>query len=242
MKTIIKAKNISKSFSIAGKKQLALKNINLSVDKKELVCIVGPSGCGKSTLLRIISGLTPASSGAVIFPDELKLSMVFQNFALFPWLSVEENVGFGLQMKGESKEKIKREVAAYIKQMGLSGMGSKHPKELSGGMKQRTGIARALAVKPDILFLDEPFSALDAFTAKRLRKDLFSIWNGSDLTVVMISHLIEEAVELAERVIVMSAGPGKIKKVFKINLPYPRDVRSKSFFRYVDKIAKEIKL
>lgn len=240
MKTLLTLQNISKGYEIDDRNQEILKNIDFSVEEGEFACIVGPSGCGKSTLLRIVSDLTKASSGEVTREESLKFAMVFQNFALFPWLTVEQNVGYGLLMQGESAETLSKKVRQCIGEVGLSGVEKKHPKELSGGMKQRVGIARALAIDPTILLLDEPFSALDIFTATKLRRELLSIWTEKKLTVLMVSHLIEEAVEMADKVIVMSAGPGSIRAIESIDLPRPRDVRSKEFFEYVDKIQNQI--
>lgn len=237
----IQTVGISQDFEIDGKKQNVLSDINFEVKAGEFVCIVGPSGCGKSTLLRIVAALIKPTLGQVKLVASPKLSMVFQNFALFPWLSVEENVDFGLEMTGVSKSQQDKIVKEQIKAMGLSGVEAKHPKELSGGMKQRVGIARALAISPDILLLDEPFSALDVFTAKKLRADLLSIWKERKLTILMISHLVEEAVELADRVIVMSANPGRVKEIKNINLARPRSLRSESFYHLVDEIEKSIR-
>lgn len=236
MEQLLTVKNIYKNFRVGSKDQLALQDITFEVNRGEFVCIVGPSGCGKSTLLRIISHLASATSGQVNIPADLKMAMVFQNFALFPWLDVEENVSFGLRMQGESKESANRKCQKYIKEIGLSGVENKHPKELSGGMRQRVGIARALAVEPELLLLDEPFSALDVFTANKLRQDLLSIWKNNNLTVLMVSHLIEEAVELADKIVVLSANPGEIKSVETVSLPRPRNTRSSEFYKIVDKV------
>lgn len=240
MEQLIKIKDIDKEFSIDGNRQIVLENINFEVNKKDFLCIVGPSGCGKSTLLRIVAGLIKPSSGQIEMSQKTKISMVFQNFALFPWLTVEENVAFGLHVRGDKREDVEKITRKLIKEMGLLGMEEKHPKELSGGMKQRVGIARALAVDPDILLLDEPFSALDVFTANKLRQDLLSIWKEKSLTVVMVSHLIEEAVELASRIAIMSANPGTISDITEINMPRPRDTRSKEFYQFVDTIQNKI--
>jgi NitT/TauT family transport system ATP-binding protein len=237
---LLKVENINKSFVVDNVEQKALDNISFEERKGEFVCIIGPSGCGKSTLLRIISGLLPYNSGKIIKKDNLKFSFVFQNFALFPWLTVEQNVGFGLKMADVNKSKIDKTVAEYLKDMSLTDFREKHPKELSGGMKQRVGIARALTQSPDILLLDEPFSALDALTATKLRNDLLQIWQDKNLSIIMVSHLIEEAIQLADKVIVFSANPGKIIKVVEIKLPRPRDLRSKEFFEYYDLLSSEI--
>lgn len=234
---LLSAKNIDKSFQIEGVRQKVIDNVSLDVNMGEFVCLVGPSGCGKSTYLRLISGLMKPDSGTVTTAEGIKLAFVFQNFALFPWLTVKENIAFGLRMQNLPEEKIEKEVADRIKQINLDGFEDKHPKELSGGMKQRVGIARALAVKPNLLILDEPFSALDTQTAQTLRQDLLDIWKKDQLTVLMVSHLIEEAVELADRVLVFEADPGRIKKEVIIGLKRPRDNRSKEFFSYVDKIS-----
>lgn len=230
--------NIDKSFILDGEKQKVLDDISINVKDGEFVCLIGPSGCGKSTLLRIIAGLMKPDLGSIKINDKVKLSFVFQNFGLFPWLTVEQNIGFGLKMDGKSQQYIEKEVRKRISQMGLDGFESKHPKELSGGMKQRVGIARALSVNPDILLLDEPFSALDTFTAAKLRQDLLDIWHDNKLTIVMVSHLVEETVELADKVIVFSSKPGRVKNETEIKLSHPRNKRSAEFFEYVDELSR----
>ena len=240
MEQLIKINNITKEFSLDGEKQTVLSEISFDAKKRDFVCIVGPSGCGKSTLLRIIAGLIKPTSGSIEMPHNTKIAMVFQNFALFPWLTVESNVSYGLDIRGDEKSKIAETTKRLIGEMGLAGVDQKHPKELSGGMKQRVGIARALAIEPDILLLDEPFSALDIFTANKLRKELLDIWQKNNLTIIMVSHLIDEAVELANKVVVMSSGPGEIKAIEEINLPRPRDSRSKDFYSFVDRIQDKI--
>jgi ABC-type nitrate/sulfonate/bicarbonate transport system ATPase subunit len=234
---LLSAKNIDKSFVLEGGKQKVLDDISIDIEAHEFVCLVGPSGCGKSTLLRAFSGLSKPDHGSVTLKKGTKLAFVFQSFGLFPWLTVEQNIGFGLKMEGRDAAYIKEEVRKRVIQMGLDGFETKHPKELSGGMKQRVGIARALAVDPDILLLDEPFSALDVFTAEKLRQDLLDIWKYSKLTIIMVSHLVDETVELADRVIVLSSKPGKIKKEIKIKLSRPRKARSEEFYKYVDELS-----
>jgi len=234
---LLSAKNIDKSFLLENGKQKVIDDISIDIESHEFVCLVGPSGCGKSTLLRVFSGLIKPDHGSVSLKKGARLSFVFQNFGLFPWLNVEQNIGFGLKMEGYDEKYINEEVRKRIIQMGLDGFETKHPKELSGGMKQRVGIARALAVDPDILLLDEPFSALDVFTAEKLRHDLLDIWKYSKLTIVMVSHLVDETVELADRVIVLSSKPGQIKKEVEIKLPRPRKNRSNEFFKYVDELS-----
>lgn len=240
MDSLIKVENIYKDFFLDGKKQSVLEDISFEVEKGDFVCLIGPSGCGKSTLLRIIANLIKPSSGAVSLSSKLKLSMVFQNFALFPWLTVKENISFGLHVRGDSQDTINSVADRLVDEMGLSGFEDKHIKELSGGMKQRVGIARALAMEPDILLLDEPFSALDIFTANKLRDDLLKIWKKNNLTIIMVSHLIEEAIQLADKIVVLSSGPGKIKEVRKIDLARPRNARTESFYNYVDELQKMI--
>jgi len=234
---LLSAKNIDKSFLLDGNKQKVLDDISIDIESHEFVCLIGPSGCGKSTLLRAFSGLAKPDHGSVVLKKGAKLAFVFQSFGLFPWLTIEQNIGFGLKMEGRDKNYIKEEVRKRIIQMGLDGFETKHPKELSGGMKQRVGIARALAVDPDILLLDEPFSALDVFTAEKLRHDLLDIWKYSKLTIIMVSHLVDETVELADRVIVLSSKPGIIKKEIEIKLPRPRKARSEEFYKYVDELS-----
>jgi len=234
---LLSAKNIDKSFQLDKGKQKVLDDISIDIESHEFVCLIGPSGCGKSTLLRVFSGLMKPDHGSVQLKKGTKLSFVFQSFGLFPWLTVEQNIGFGLKMNGVSKELVDEEVRKRIIQMGLDGFETKHPKELSGGMKQRVGIARALAVDPDILLLDEPFSALDVFTAEKLRHDLLDIWKYSKLTIIMVSHLVDETVELADRVIVLSSKPGRVKKEIEIKSPRPRRTRSEEFFKYVDELS-----
>jgi NitT/TauT family transport system ATP-binding protein len=211
-----------------GRKLEVIKDISFEAQKGEFLSIVGPSGGGKSTLLRIIAGLSN------------KIAMVFQNFAIFPWLTAYENIEFGLKMKGINVRERKKIVHEKIKEVGLSGFENKYPKELSGGMRQRVGIARALAVNPEILLVDEPFSSLDAFTAEKLRKDLLAIWLQYKMTVVMVTHLVEEAVQLSDRVLVLSPRPAKIKLELAIPLKHPRDKRSQEFYALVDKIVAEI--
>jgi ABC-type nitrate/sulfonate/bicarbonate transport system ATPase subunit len=206
----------------------ALKDISLSIQTEEFVAIVGPSGCGKSTLLKIIAGLEKASSGGVVVPPNV--SMAFQSGALLPWLTVEANVALGLREE-KNVEKIVKE---FLTMVGLSDFAKKYPRELSGGQKQRVGLARALAVKPAVLLLDEPFSALDPKTTEELHKDVLKIWKDQKLTIVMVSHLIEEAASLADRVVVMKNG--SIEEIFSVDLPYPRRENGLSFHTLVQKI------
>jgi NitT/TauT family transport system ATP-binding protein len=222
-----------------GRKLEVIKDISFEVQKGEFLSIVGPSGGGKSTLLRIIAGLVKPTSGLLELGSG-KIAMVFQNFAIFPWLTAYENIEFGLKMSGIIVRERKRIAHEKIKEVGLSGFENKYPKELSGGMRQRVGIARALAVNPEILLIDEPFSSLDAFTAEKLRNDLLAIWLQYKMTVVLVTHLVEEAVQLSDRVLVLSPRPAKIKLELAIPLKHPRDKRSQEFYALVDKIIAEI--
>lgn len=220
-----------------------LEDVSFDVQEGEFICIIGPSGCGKSTLLRIIAGLIHADQGAVLLhgkppvPEEPEDAMVFQHFALFPFLNVEENIEFGLKMFGVPEKERRERVRHLIAEMGLHGAEHRYPKELSGGMKQRVGLARAFAVRPKILLMDEPFSALDAFTAETLRAEVLRVWAQSKQTIVMVTHLVEEAIELADRIIVMSAHPGRVVHVMKNDLARPRNKRSKHFFERVDELT-----
>lgn len=189
---------VSKKYPIAG--VLAVTDLSLDIYSGEFFCLVGPSGCGKSTVLKLIAGLEKPTSGTVEKPKNI--AMVFQSGALLPWLTVTQNVAFGLKMKGGTT----RGVSQYLEMVGLTPLAHRFPRELSGGQRQRVGIARALAVSPEVLLLDEPFSALDAVTTDELHKDLLKIWRDTKITVVMVSHLLEEAALLADRVAVMENG------------------------------------
>lgn len=212
-------------------KTFALEDINLDVKSGEFFCLVGPSGCGKSTILKIIAGLEQPTSGTVAKSENL--AMVFQNGALLPWLSVFENVAFGLRMKNTPESKVKEIVNKYIKMVNLEQFEKKYPRELSVGQKQRVGLARALVVDPEVLLLDEPFSALDPLTTDELGADLLKIWKEEDLTIIMVSHSLEEAVLLADNIGVMSNG--KIKGFIENSLPRPRREDEKPFMSLVDK-------
>ena len=236
-KPTISVSNITKYFRVERRRPLvACEDVSFEVKPHEFVCIIGPSGCGKSTLLRIIAGLAQADSGHVDISEDTKISMIFQNAAIFPWLTVHDNIAFGLTMQKASHTKTEKMVREQLKAMGLEHAAHQHPKELSGGMKQRVGIARALAVEPDILLLDEPFSALDAFTAESLRQDVLRVWESEKRTMLMVTHLVEEAVEMADRIIVMTKRPGRIKAIVPVTLKRPRKVRSAEFYKLVDHV------
>lgn len=212
----------------------ALKEVSFEVADGEFFCIVGPSGCGKSTLLKIIAGLETATSGEVQKPENI--SMVFQSGALLPWLSVYENVALGLEAQGLDKHKIKEKAQKYITMVELQDFELKLPRDLSGGQRQRVGLVRALAVDPQVLLLDEPFSALDTITADELHRDLIKIWQATKKTIVMVSHSLEEAVTLADRIMLMKNG--RVAEFFQIRLPYPRREQAHSFIEEVHKIRR----
>lgn len=241
----IKAAAISHDFVDDNGKVDVLRDISFSVRQGEFFTILGPSGCGKSTLLRIIAGMLKSTKGEVQFSDtenNKNLSMIFQSFAIFPWLTVYENVEFGLKMKGVSGKERSELVKEHIGEIGLNNFENLYPKDLSGGMKQRVGIARALALSPGILLMDEAFSSLDAFTAEKLRKEVLSLWLKDKMTIIMVTHLIDEAIEMADRVLVMTPRPGKVEAIIDVDLPRPRDKRSQEFFDLVDKINELVKI
>ena len=213
----------------------ALADVNLDIRDREFVCMVGPSGCGKTTLLRIIAGLETPTAGevtvdgnAVIGPDP-KRGMVFQEYSLFPWRRVIDNVAFGLEMKGVGKEERRKTADHYIDMVGLSQFRNAYPFELSGGMRQRVAIARALANDPDVLLMDEPFGALDAQTRNRMQRELLSLWAGTKQTIIFVTHSVDEAVYLADRIVVLSQRPGTVREIIPIPWSRPRDRTSAEF-------------
>ena len=225
----VQIKDVKKIYEGRNGQTIALNGANLDIYDNEFICVVGPSGCGKSTLLNIIAGLHEATSGEVLV-DGVKVEgtgvdrgVVFQQYALFPWLTVKKNVMFGLNLKKGMTDAEREETALkYIKMVGLEKFVNSYPKELSGGMKQRVAIARAYAVNPSLLLMDEPFGALDAQTRTQLQTELLKTWEEEKKTCFFITHDVEEAIILATKVIVMSARPGRIKRIIDINLPYPR--------------------
>jgi len=243
---IIEVDHVSLSFVKEKVALPVLHDVSLAAYKNELVALTGPSGCGKSTLLRIIAGLIPASSGVVKFRGEPittprhELAMIFQTFVLLPWKTSLENVMFGLSAKTDMSEEQRRSISTRaLDSAGLSGFENVYPGELSGGMKQRVGIARALALQPQVLLMDEPFSALDNLTADRLRREIYSLIinpTSSIQTVIMVSHNVEEIVELADRVVVLSPRPGQVVVELKNELPRPRNKKSTEFLDWVDKL------
>ena len=232
MPNIIEFQNVSKIYP--GEIRPALKDVTFSVAQGEFVCLIGASGCGKTTVLKLIAGLEEATGGKIIKPE--KVSMAFQSGALFPWLTVFENAALGLRQRGASESEVSRIVERELRAMNMHAFAQKYPSDLSGGQRQRVGIARALAVDPEVLLLDEPFSALDPKTTAELHDDLIAIWRETKKTIVMVSHVIEEAVSLADRVILMR--DGAIDNIFPVELPYPRR-ESENFHRDVMRIRRE---
>jgi len=213
-----------------GEPVVALEEVSLTVADKEFVVIVGPSGCGKSTLLRLVAGLMEPTSGRMLLDGReidgpsADRGMVFQSYTLFPWLTVQRNVEFGLSLRGVPAAERRRIARRFIAEVGLEGFEDAYPEQLSGGMRQRTALARALANDPEILLMDEPFGALDSQTRQLMQELLLRIWEHAHKTVLFITHDIDEAILLADRVLVMTARPGRIKKELAIGLPRPRDI------------------
>lgn len=245
---VLEVRDITKTFQGEKSQISVLEDVSFSVDKNEFVCLVGPSGCGKSTLLRIIAALEKADSGQILFHGQPhdsptpKITMIFQLFGLLPWKTALENVEIPLEVLGMKKESRVEIARSYLRLVGLEGFENTYPHDLSGGMKQRVGIARALALQPEALLMDEPFSSLDELTAKALRTQVLDIWRDPSLptnTFVMVSHNVEEAVYMADRVIVMSARPGRIIGEVNVNLPRPRVgyLRDPKYFERIDEVV-----
>ena len=242
---LIRVEHVNKSFPSRVGSITIMQDVSFEVKDSDFLAIVGPSGCGKSTLLRLIQGLDHPTEGEVFFRDRpvhgvcSQMAMVFQSFALYPWLTVSQNVAFGLEALGWPRERIGPQVERYVGVTGLDGFEEAFPRELSGGMRQRVGLARALAVEPAVLLMDEPFSALDPLTAENLRDEVLQLWVDPQLppeAVVLVSHNIEEAIELADRVIVLSRRPGRILAEVAIDLPRPRDRKSPAFYELTDRV------
>lgn len=238
----IEVKDLSITFKHNQTEMTALQDINLGIEKGEFICLLGPSGCGKSTLLNTLAGFikptrgTVTIDGKVVENPSLQYVTIFQNYGLLPWRSVEKNVTLGLESMKVPKEKKKQIAKKYIEMVGLKGNENKKPHQLSGGMQQRVAIARALAVDPEILFMDEPFGALDAITRMKLQDDILTICHETKKTIVFVTHDIEEAIFLADRVVIMDANPGRIKAIVNIQLGSDRDRTSEDFLLIRDKI------
>ncbi|MDZ8224407.1 MULTISPECIES: nitrate/sulfonate/bicarbonate ABC transporter ATP-binding protein [unclassified Nostoc] len=243
---LIDLKNVSKSYQQPNGQQIViLENINLELRPGEIVALLGPSGSGKSTLMRIVAGLIPASQGEVIYHNRPLVGLnpgvaiVFQSFALYPWLTVLENVELGLKAKGEAPDSRRQKALKMIDIIGLDGFENAYPKELSGGMRQRVGFARALAVEPELLCMDEPFSALDVLTAENLRFELLDLWLERRIptqAILIVTHGIEEAVIMADRIIVLGRNPGRIRADLPVTLPHYRDRKHPNFQALVDQV------
>jgi NitT/TauT family transport system ATP-binding protein len=245
-KAKLRADNISMVFGRGTDHVDVLNDISLDVGEGEFVCLLGPSGCGKSTMLNVVAGFLTPTAGEVridgervVGPDRRRV-FVFQERGVFPWLTVEGNIGFGLFDLSATERQ--RRVAHYVELVGLTGFEKAYPRELSGGMKQRVEVARALAVNPDMLFLDEPFGALDSITRLIMRSELLRIWEAERKTILFVTHDIDEAVQLSDRVIVMTARPAKIQKIVEIDMPHPRDISSAQYLGLRDGILEAIGL
>ena len=227
--------DVSKVFNPGERAVVALQNIDLHIPDGQFVCLLGPSGCGKSTLLNAIAGFALPSSGAITAGGKLvtgpgpERGMVFQEYALFPWMTVEKNIGFGLEIKGVPKAEIKTRVDALLAMLSLSDFRHRFPKDLSGGMRQRVAIARVLALDSPIMLMDEPFGALDALTRRNLQDELLRIWAELKKTIIFVTHSIEEAIYLADRIVVMTYRPGTVKRDIVVELPRQRDPASSEF-------------
>jgi ABC-type nitrate/sulfonate/bicarbonate transport system ATPase subunit len=228
-------RGVTKRFAIGDDEVEALAPVDLTIPQGEFVCLIGASGCGKSTLLRIIAGFEEPTtgeasmSGKTITGPGSDRGMVFQDYALFPWMTVRENVSFGPRQRRLPQDEIRKTTDEFVKMVGLERFADRYPSQLSGGMKQRVAIARVLANNASILLMDEPFGALDALTREQLQHELLLIWSRTGVTTIFVTHSVEEAVLLADRVLVMSAGPGRIDSDFRIELARPRDVSSPEF-------------
>lgn len=242
---LIQVQHMDKSYAGRHGTMAIMQDISFEVADSDFLAIVGPSGCGKSTLLRLVQGLDRPTGGEIRFRDQLVrdvvpgMAMVFQNFALYPWLTVQQNVGFGLEALGCAPARTAAMVERYISVTGLVGFEEAYPRELSGGMRQRVGLARALAVEPAVLLMDEPFSALDPLTAEGLREEVLQLWRDPQLppdAVLLVTHNIEEAILLADRVLVLSQRPAHVLADVRVGLPRPRDRKSEAFYELTDRI------
>lgn len=223
-------RNISKIFSKEERDTTAaIQDVSFDVQDREFLCILGPSGCGKTTLLRMIAGLDTVTSGTIELDDEIitgpspKMAMIFQEYSLYPWRTVLDNIGLGLELRGVNKEDIRKISREYLELVGLEGFEDRYPHELSGGMRQRVAVARALAIDPEVLLMDEPFGALDAQTRNMMQLELLEIWEKTRKTIIFVTHSVDEAVFLADRIIMLSARPGRICEIIPLTLKRPRD-------------------
>lgn len=236
----VRIDNVKKVFNGRNGEMVALNGVSLDIYENEFICVIGPSGCGKSTLLNMIAGLGETSSGKIYVDDNEVVGpgpergVVFQQYALFPWLTVLKNVEFGLKLKGMKQQEATEVAEKYLKMVDLQDFANSYPKELSGGMKQRVAIARAYAVNPEVLLMDEPFGALDAQTRTQLQSELLETWEKERKTCFFITHDVDEAIILAQRVIIMSARPGRVKEIVNIDIPYPRTQETKMTQEFIE--------
>ena len=236
----VQVKGVRMVFDTRNGEMVALNGVDLDIHENEFICVVGPSGCGKSTLLNIIAGLTQPTSGTVLCNGKevtgtgTDRGVVFQQYALFPWLTVKKNVKFALEMRGVKGQEADVEAMKYLEKVDLVKFADHYPKELSGGMKQRVAIARAYAANPEVLLMDEPFGALDAQTRTQLQTELLETWEKDRKTCFFITHDVDEAIILAQKVIIMSARPGRIKEMVDIDIPYPRTQETKMSPRFME--------
>jgi NitT/TauT family transport system ATP-binding protein len=242
----LRAEHLGVVYDRDGRSMPVLEDINLEISDGEFICLVGPSGCGKSTLLNAMAGFLSPTSGSVTIdgetvtgPDPRRI-LVFQELGVFPWLTVEGNIGFGLSKLSRSERE--QRIAHYVKTVRLEVFENSYPSDLSGGMKQRLQVARALAVNPDILFLDEPFGALDSITRVIMRGELLRIWEAERRTILFVTHDIDEAVQLADRVVVLSSRPARIQDVLTIDIAHPRNISSPRYLELRDELLKQIGL
>lgn len=247
MEPVLSLSGICKTFLDGGETCPALNGISLDIAAREIVCIMGPSGCGKSTLLRIIGGLESSDAGTIRTASEnnggkVQAAMVFQDHALFPWLSVYENIVYGLRLSAQrvSDDEVRKRAEALLSLTHLDTFTHSFPHQLSGGMKQRVAVARALAVKPPVILMDEPFSALDPFTRRELEDEVLRIRQELKTTILLVSHNPEEAVYLADRIVVLSQRPAVVSEILTVNLPHPRDVADPAFIRIREQVTRAV--
>ena len=227
---ILEAKQLSQVFKHGKNERTVLNQLDLKIHKREFICVIGPSGCGKSTLSRVIAGLDPYHSGEILVDGQRitgpspERGMVFQGYTLFPWKTVKENVMFGPRMKGASQMTAEAHAREWINIIGLDKYENQYPHQLSGGMKQRVAIARALVNEPKILLMDEPFGALDPHTRQKMQKHLMDLWQNIDITIIFVTHDMDEAILLADRIVALKANPGEIKEIIEVDLPRPRSL------------------
>ncbi len=245
MVELLSVQNVHMEYVTGKSKLVSIKDVSFTINNNEFVSVIGPSGCGKSTILRMVLGLVKPTSGNILVggrplsAESSRVSVVFQNPALFPWLDVQKNVELVLEPIISDKEKRQEVALEYIKRVGIDGFESAYPRELSGGMKQRVSIARALATSPDLLLLDEPFAGLDVFSAQALREELLDLWLPPDRPpsgVLLVTHNVDEAVQLSDKIVILSRRPSTVIAEKKITLQRPRNTRSDEFYQTVDDV------